>query len=184
MNLKADETKLQGLESTMPGFKIALFCLRVQSTQVWSIYGFCIRNRKYGLGYILSILVLGPSGFGWVTSHLLKKARGVSSKFQDGHMAGSGLVEGLLGMWLYIYIICIYTYTYICLFICASAISEYLYIYIFFFICLNEQTHVYTEANTFCLSEATPAGEPRVFKACSISSRPACFRQDGPMVHP
>ena len=30
--------------------------VRVQSTKTWSIYGFCIRNRKYGLGVYASYL--------------------------------------------------------------------------------------------------------------------------------
>ena len=33
---------------------------RVQSTQIWSLYGFSIRTRKYGLEYKLHIWVLGP----------------------------------------------------------------------------------------------------------------------------
>ena len=47
--------------------------LRVQSTQPWStyelyiyintfIYGFSIRDRNYGLGYVFRIWVLGPLG--------------------------------------------------------------------------------------------------------------------------
>ena len=32
--------------------------LRVQSIQIWSIYGFCIRSRNYGLWYIHHIWVL------------------------------------------------------------------------------------------------------------------------------
>ena len=36
--------------------------LSVQSTQTWSIHGFCTRNRNYGLGYILHVGVLGPLG--------------------------------------------------------------------------------------------------------------------------
>ena len=39
-----------------------ILTLRVQSTQIWSIYGFLIRNRNYGLGYMLHIWVLGPLG--------------------------------------------------------------------------------------------------------------------------
>ena len=39
----------------------ALF-LRVQSTQTWSIHGFCIWSRKYGLGYIRYVWVRGPFG--------------------------------------------------------------------------------------------------------------------------
>ena len=38
--------------------------LRVKSAKMWSIYGFCIRNRNYGLGYILHVGVLGPLGTG------------------------------------------------------------------------------------------------------------------------
>ena len=36
--------------------------LRVQSTQMWSIYGFCLRDRDHGLGYMLHIWVPGPVG--------------------------------------------------------------------------------------------------------------------------
>ena len=36
--------------------------LRVQSTRIWSVYGFCIRNLNYGLGYILHVWVRGPLG--------------------------------------------------------------------------------------------------------------------------
>ena len=38
--------------------------LRVQSTQIRSIYGFCIRSRScnYGVGYVHFIWVLGPLG--------------------------------------------------------------------------------------------------------------------------
>ena len=38
--------------------------LRVQSLQIWSIYGFCIGNRDYALGQILHIGVLGPLRLG------------------------------------------------------------------------------------------------------------------------
>ena len=38
--------------------------LRVQITQIWSIYAFSIRNRYYGLRYMLDIWVLGPLGIG------------------------------------------------------------------------------------------------------------------------
>ena len=36
--------------------------LRVQSAQMWGIYGFYIRNRNYGFGNLLCIWVLGPLG--------------------------------------------------------------------------------------------------------------------------
>ena len=38
--------------------------LSVQSTHIWSMYGFSVRNRNYGLRYILHIWVLGPLGKG------------------------------------------------------------------------------------------------------------------------
>ena len=37
--------------------------LRVQWTQIWSMWGFYVRNRNSGFGYIPSIWVLGPLGF-------------------------------------------------------------------------------------------------------------------------
>ena len=40
------------------------YTLRVQSTQEWSIHGFCIRTRDNGLGYIPHIGALGPLGIG------------------------------------------------------------------------------------------------------------------------
>ena len=43
--------------------KDSILSLRVQSTQIWIIYGFFIRNRNYNLGYMLHIWVLGPLGF-------------------------------------------------------------------------------------------------------------------------
>ena len=36
--------------------------LTVQSTKIWGIYGFYIRNRNNGFGNILCIWVLGPLG--------------------------------------------------------------------------------------------------------------------------
>ena len=39
-----------------------LVTLRVQSTQIWGIYGFSIGDRNYSLGYILHVWVLGPIG--------------------------------------------------------------------------------------------------------------------------
>ena len=36
--------------------------LRVQRTQIRSMWGFCIRHRNYGFGYLLSIWVLDPQG--------------------------------------------------------------------------------------------------------------------------
>ena len=47
-------------------FSVYSLCLKVQSTQTWSIYGFCIRNRDYDLRCILHIWVLGPLGYDWV----------------------------------------------------------------------------------------------------------------------
>ena len=39
-----------------------LALIRVQGTQMGSLCAFCIRNRKYGLRYMLHIWVLGPLG--------------------------------------------------------------------------------------------------------------------------
>ena len=36
--------------------------LRVQSIQIWNIYGLCTRNRKDGFGDILCVWVFGPLG--------------------------------------------------------------------------------------------------------------------------
>ena len=36
--------------------------LRVPTTQIWRIYGFSVRNRKYGLGYMLRVWVFGALG--------------------------------------------------------------------------------------------------------------------------
>ena len=36
--------------------------LRVQSTQMWGIYGFYTRNRDANFGNVLCIWVLGPLG--------------------------------------------------------------------------------------------------------------------------
>ena len=45
-----------------------LSALRVQSTQIWGIYGLHIKNRNSGFGNILYIWLLGPSGQGWSCS--------------------------------------------------------------------------------------------------------------------
>ena len=54
LNSKPVYAELAASDRGINGFP-SLLSLFFQSTQAWSIYGFCIRNRNYGLGYILHI---------------------------------------------------------------------------------------------------------------------------------
>ena len=67
----------------------------------WSIYGFCIRNRKHGLRYIPHIGVLGPCGE--VTTELCTFPRGLrglnasnDSRTGSDRPRGSGISTGTL----------------------------------------------------------------------------------------
>ena len=53
---------MAGNHKNMGMFQIPYITLRVQRTQIWSMYGFFFRDRKYGFGYIPSVWVLGPLG--------------------------------------------------------------------------------------------------------------------------
>ena len=39
--------------------EFGIITLRVQSTHIWSIYGFFISNLNHGVGYMLHVWVLG-----------------------------------------------------------------------------------------------------------------------------
>ena len=127
--------------------------LRVQSTQIWSIYGVSVRNCNYGLGYMLHIWALGPLGHGltlvrftispdawpWLTASQPGSGCSTSSSCRVSASEADMTGEQCSSSWpmyyvytcLYIHIylnrnVCMYVYVYIYI-----LTYEYIYIYIY-----------------------------------------------------